>query len=264
MIRTFRAELARLTSRRGMLAAGLVLLVVGLGGPAVVFASAKPAAEQPPGSSFAPTIESLSAAGGGTQVFRYAAAFAGTLVFVVFTGLFAAEQARGTYRTMLLRQPRRLGLLAGKFGALVTYATVLLALIEVLMWVAGRFEAANWQVSTSSWTGVDALGSVFVDLGTVLIWVVGYAVYGLTLAVLLRSLPLALAVGIAWAGPIEHLVSDSWAAAHDWFPGLLLEAVGQGGTNQVSLARAVLTSAAYVVVAALATATAFRRRDITA
>jgi ABC-2 type transport system permease protein len=32
-------------------------------------------------------------------------------------------------------------------------------------------------------------------------WITGYALLGTTVAVLLRSVPVALAVGIAWAGP---------------------------------------------------------------
>jgi type IV secretory pathway TrbD component len=180
-------------------------------------------------------------------------------VFVVFTGLFAAEHARGTYRTMLLRQPRRLPLLAGKLAALLLYAAGLLALLEVVMWVAGHFEASIGDVSTARWTGWDAIGAAGGDYVVVLAWVAGYAVYGMTVAMVLRSVPLALAVGIAWAGPTEHLVSDSWADAHRWFPGLLLETVGQGGTAAVSLTRALVTTACYVAVAAALTSTVFRR-----
>jgi hypothetical protein len=265
MIRTYRAELRRLTSRRGLLVAAILLIVAGFGGPALVFASAKPAAEiRGGGGSFDPTVESLSAAGGGTQVFQFAAAFMGTLMFVLFTGLFAAEHARGTYRTMLLRQPGRTALLAGKLGALLTYAGGLLALLELVMWVAGQVESGIGDVSTAKWTSADAIPAALGDYLTVLAWVTGYAVYALGLGIVIRSVPIALAVGIGWAGPIEHIVSDSWTAAHDWFPGLLLEEIGQGGTGQVSLARALVTTAAYVAVVGALTVFAFRRRDVTA
>jgi hypothetical protein len=43
----------------------------------------------------------------------------------------------------------------------------------------------------------------------------------------------------------------------------LLEVVGQAGTNQVTLGRALLTSAGYVAVAAAVTVVVFRRRDVT-
>ena len=49
--------------------------------------------------------------------------------------------------------------------------------------------------------------------GAVLLWVTGYAVLATMVAVLLRSVPLALGVGIAWAGPFEHLLQDAWKPA---------------------------------------------------
>ena len=167
-------------------------------------------------------------AGGGTEVFRFATAFAGTFTFVVFVGVFALEFSRGTYRTMLLR------LLAPAFG-----------------------------VSAGAWTGLDALGAAVVDLASMLVWVTGYAVLGMTVAVLLRSVPLALAVGIAWAGPTEHLLADAWEPATRVFPGLLLEVVGWGGTPEVTFTRALLTVVAYTAAAAAVSATVFAHRDVT-
>jgi hypothetical protein len=83
-------------------------------------------------------------------------------------------------------------------------------------------------------------------------------------AVLLRSVPLALGVGIAWAGPVEHIIQNSWAAAAKFFPGLLLEAFAAGGTTEVSAGRALLSVAAYTVVAAIIASVVFARRDVTA
>jgi hypothetical protein len=86
----------------------------------------------------------------------------------------------------------------------------------------------------------------------------------MTVAVLVRSVPIALAVGIAWAGPFEHLLQDAWSPADRLFPGLLLEDFVAGGTSEVSASRALLTVAAYVVIAAAIAATTFARRDLTA
>ncbi|MDT4910966.1 MAG: type transport system permease protein [Pseudonocardiales bacterium] len=261
MIRTFRAELDRLTGRKVVLAAAVIVLVFGIGGASVVLASAKPARDASGGLT--PTIERLSGSGGGTEVFRFAAAFAGTLVFVVFVGLFAMEFSRGTYRTMLLRQPLRVRLLAGKIAALLCVAAVVLAATEVVMWLSARVQASGAGVATTDWVSLAGLGSAVSDYGMVMLWVTGYAVLGMTVAVLLRSVPLALAAGIAWAGPIEHLIGDAWPTASKVFPGLLLEIVGEGGTPAVSAARAALTVAAYLAVAAAITGTVFVRRDVT-
>ena len=263
MIAAIRAELTRLVRRRVLLGTLLTVLVVGVGGATIVLAAAEPAAKVSPTSS-TPTLEALAASGGGTQVFRNVVSFAGTLVFVVFIGLFALEFSRGTFRTMLLRQPRRIQLLAGRYLALVGFVAVALACTELVTWITARVEGSAFDVSTHSWTSAAALGSALQDFATVLVWLVGYSVLGMTVAVLLRSVPLALAVGIAWAGPAEHLIGDAWGTAEKVFPGLLLEIVGRGGNATVSTTRAIVTATAYVVVAAVVSCLAFARRDATA
>lgn len=263
MIASMRAEWARLLRRRLLLGALLSVLVVGAGGATILLSAAEPAARVSPDST-TPTLEGLAKAGGGTQVFRDVVSFAGTLVFVVFIGLFALEFSRGTYRTMLLRQPRRIRLLAGRYLALVAFAALGLALTEVITWATARLEASAFDVSAGSWTSVDALGSAVRDYAVVLVWLAGYSVLGMTVAVLLRSVPLALAVGIAWAGPAEHLIGDAWSSADKVFPGLLLEIVGRGGTPTVSVTRAIVTATCYIVVAAAASCLVFGRRDVAA
>lgn len=261
MIQSYRAELVKLSRRRVVFATALVTLLFAVGGAAVVLAAAGPAAEAGPGR--APTIEALSTAGGGTETFRFAAAFAGTFVFVVFVGLTAAEFSRGTIRTSLLRQPRRLRLLAGKVAATLTFAAVTLATAEALTWVTALLLAPGSGVAVTTWGTAAGLTAALGDLGAVLVWVTGYAVLGTTLGVLLRSVPVALAVGIAWAGPFEHLVQDAWEPASRLFPGLLLEAFVAGGTSAVSEGRALVTITLYTLLAAAVAATAFARRDVT-
>jgi hypothetical protein len=98
--------------------------------------------------------------------------------------------------------------------------------------VAARLIAPSQDVATGKWVGAAALGQGLADYGSALFWVSGYAVLGMTLAVVVRSVPVALAIGIAWAGPFEHLVQDAWNPAQRYFPGLLLEAFVAGGTSQ--------------------------------
>lgn len=262
MIRSFRAEMARLARPRVLPRAALAALVFAVGGAFLVMVAAQPAAESP-GQGLMPTLESLSTAGGGTEVMRSAAAFSGTLVFGVLVGVFALEFSRGTYRTMLFKQPRRTHLLLGRLGALLAFAAAGLACIELLMWVTARFLAPSNDVATDAWNSGEAVVSALGDFGSVLVWITGYTVYALLIAILLRSVPLALGFGIAWAGPFEHLVGDAWSTGQQVFPGLLLEAVGQGGTPEVSANQALLTSGVYIVAALSIAAVVFSRRDVT-
>jgi hypothetical protein len=263
MIRTFKAELVRLQRRRVLILASVATFVFAIGIAAIVLASAEPARGQP-GFGQGTTIESLSRSGGGTKVFTTGVSFAGTFVFVLFVGAIAVEFSRGTVRTMLLRQPGRTRLLAGKLAALLAFAAVLLAGAEVLTWIFAKLLAPTQDIPTATWTSLAGLGHALGDYASAMFWVTGYAVLGLTVAVLARSVPVALAIGIAWAGPFEHLLQDGWTTASRVFPGLLLEAFVAGGTSEVSALRAAITLSVYVVIAGAIAATVFTRRDVTA
>jgi ABC-2 type transport system permease protein len=262
MIAAMKAELVKVLRRRVLLVTAVTAILFAVGGAAIVLAAAEPAGQ--PVSGRSDTVASLSESGGGTEVFTTAVSFAGTFLFVVFVGIVAIEFSRGTFRTMLMYQPRRVKLLAGKITALLGFAAGVLAATEVLTWAAAMLLAPTQDVSTGSWVSVDALGHGVADFGSVLFWVSGYALLGTALAVLVRSVPIALAIGIAWAGPFEHLLQDAWGPAGRFFPGLLLEAFVAGGTPTVSATRAFLTVAVYVAVAAAVASTLFARRDVTA
>jgi ABC-2 type transport system permease protein len=262
LISALRAELAKVLRRRVLIIAAATTVLFAFGSAAIVLASAGPAGERVSGRGV--TAASLSEAGGGTDVFTSAVSFAGVFLFVVFVGAVAVEFSRGTFRTMLLYQPRRVRLLAGKMAALLAFAAVVLAAAEVLTWVAARLIAPSQDVATGDWVSLAALGHSLADYGSVLFWMSGYALLGMTVAVLVRSVPVALAIGIAWAGPFEHLLQDAWDPAQRFFPGLLLEAFVAGGTSEVSAARAFLTVTVYAAAAAALAGTIFARRDITA
>jgi ABC-type transport system involved in multi-copper enzyme maturation permease subunit len=262
MIATFKAELVKVLRRRVLLITGVTTVLFAAGAAAIVLAAAEPAGQPVSGRGVA--VATLSDAGGGTEVFTTGISFAGTFLFVVFVGVVAIEFSRGTFRTMLMYQPRRLRLLAGKTAALLAFAAAVLGATEVLTWVAALLLAPTQDVATGDWLSIQALGQALTDYGSVLFWVGGYALLGTALSVLVRSVPVALAIGIAWAGPFEHLLQDAWGPAGRFFPGLLLEAFVAGGTSAVSATRAFLTVSVYVVFAAAVAATAFARRDVTA
>jgi ABC-2 type transport system permease protein len=260
MIAALRAELVKLRRRRVAIVTAATTLVFAVGGAAIVLVSADPSGDP---RNRGATLESLADAGGGTEVFTTAVSFAGTFLFVVFVGAVAVEFSRGTFRTMLLYEPRRLRLLSGKMAGLLLFAAVVLAAAEALTWVAARLLAPSQDIDTGEWVSTAALGEAFTDYASVLFWVTGYALLGMALAVLVRSVPVALAIGIAWAGPFEHLLQDAWSMANRLFPGLLLEAFVAGGTTDVSASRALLTVTLYLVIAATIAGTVFARRDVT-
>ena len=84
----------------------------------------------------------------------------------------------------------------------------------------------------------------------------------MTLALLLRSVAIAVGVGVAWAGPLEHITAESWRSAERWFPGLQLETLAAGGTSDLSYERALLLTGIYASLAVAAALVTLSRRDI--
>lgn len=262
MTRMFRAELLKLRRRRVAIAVVCSALAFAAVASISVFLSATDAGGRP--TDRGASSDSLSQAGGATEAFAIGASFVGILVLVLFIANVAGELSQGTFRTLLMRQPRRIGLLAGKMAALLVFAAIALALAELLTVAVSAAIAPSEDVSTASWFTLDGLGEAARDYGTALLGVSAWASLGMALAIFVRSVPIALGIGIAWSGPLEHITQDAWTTATEWFPGLLLEALAAGGTAAVSFERALALVAIYVAIAVTAAALVFARRDVTA
>jgi ABC-2 type transport system permease protein len=260
MIAMFRAELLKLRRRRVAVAVAAGALAFAAVATTVVFLSATDG-RAPAGRGA--TLASLGRAGGATEAFSLGVSGAGILALVVFIANVASEFSQGTFRTLLMRQPRRVGLLAGKMAALLVLAAIALAVAELLTVAASAAIAPSQDVSTAAWLSLDGLGAAAGDYARALFLVAAWGTLGMAVAVLVRSIPVALAIGIAWSGPFEHLVVDGWSAAAQWFPGLLLEALAVGGTADVSVARSLVLVALYAALAGGAAALVFARRDVT-
>ena len=174
----------------------------------------------------------------GTEAFAVGSSFVGFFVFVTFIALVATEFSGGTFRALLLRDPHRLRLITGKLAGALVVAAGAIALTELVSFGLSAALAPSKDIDAGAWLSVDGLGHALADYATVLAGVTGWAVFGTTLAVIFRSVPLALGVGFAWAGPLENIVVDSWTTGYRVFPGQVLAAVIQGGTPEISLSRA--------------------------
>jgi hypothetical protein len=261
VIATFRAELVKLLRPRIAVFTLAATTLFAVGGTLIILSAVGSRAS----TDLPLSTAQLQAAGGGTQAVRAAASYAGwSLLLAVFIATTAAEFGRGTMRTMLMRQPGRLRLLAGKLAATFAFTAAALAAGEALGWVTARLDAPSQQIPTAAWTTSRALGAAISDYGILLTWAAGYLILASAIAVLTRSLPVALGVGIAWFGPIEHIVRDSWTGAPRYLPGLSLESFLARGTTSVTAAHAISISILYLIVAAVAATVSFSRWDVTA
>ncbi len=196
-----------------------------------------------------------------------------TLVAVIALAIVAAatavEYSHGTLRNLLVRQPHRLELLAGKFLALVSFvliaATVALAIGIVVAFIAtsGRgIDTAAWTTST----GIANLAGMYGDL---LVAIVAYATAGFFSAILFRSAAAAIAVPLTYIIVVENLIGAVWSDAPDWLFGKLISAVLNGESvirSDVALAgyeRGLLLGLVWVALFAVLAGLLFRMRDVT-
>jgi ABC-2 type transport system permease protein len=266
MIRSLHAELLKLR-RPSILygAAGAMALTTLLTTALIILtAGAEPSAETTGGPGLATSLNSLALAGGLTRGFTIAAGFLGLVVFVLFLTSMTGEYGQGTIRTLLTRQPNRVGLLAGKLAALLGFTAVALLAAEVLTTLASIPLAHLRGIPTGEWFTGAALSEAAGGYANALLTAGFYGGLGIALAVLVRSTPLALGIGIAWLGPLEHIIQLSWSDAARWFPGLLYDTVAVGGNDTTSYQRAVLLALAATAVALAAGTVSIARRDVTA
>lgn len=257
-----KAELTRLLRRRTALTAVLGAVVFAVIATLTVLPSAE--ATGPLSRQGGTTLEALNDTGGGTEAFAVGASFVGFLVFVLFIALIAGEFSGGTFRALLLREPRRLHVIVGKLVGTLLVAAAVVALAEVATFVLSLAVAPGQDIDTGQWRSLASLGEAVQDYGSVLAGVAGWGIFGTTLAVIFRSTPVALGVGFAWAGPFENIVVDSWDTGFKVFPGQVLGSLIRGGTVELGMGRAAVTAALYTAVAAAVSLVLVARRDVTA
>jgi ABC-type transport system involved in multi-copper enzyme maturation permease subunit len=215
-----------------------------------------------PHHGFRVTFAVLEAPDGLTHGVVDVSTLIGIVALCLFAGAFGSEYTQGTMRNLLVREPRRTRLLAGKFLALVAFIAVAVVL-EILVSCAVAFILAPTRgITTGAWTSSAGLN----DLGQATLHVflasVGYGVIGTALGVLLRSPGVAIGLGVAWVLPVEAIVVGViWSEGDRWLPGQLLSALAHGGSTDSSYGHSLLTLAVYVVVIGAGTLVWFRRRD---
>jgi ABC-2 type transport system permease protein len=262
MLGAFTSEFVKLR-RRSMLAwglgGGLVFTVL-----ATVFTIER--ATKYPGfghHGFHVTIAELSRPDGLVHGVVDISNLVGIVALCLFAGAVATEYSQGTLRNLLVRQPRRIELMSGKFLALAVF--ILLAVVLDIAVAAGlAFALAPGKgVATSAWTSSTGVSDFFSALLHVYLACVGYGVFGTALAVLFRSPAIAIAVGVAWVLPGEAIVTNAiWSNGDRWLPGQLLSALAHGGTSDASYSHALVTLIVYALVAGAGTLLLFQHRDV--
>jgi len=261
MLGAFSSEWLKLR-RRSMLLGGLAALAFTILATVLTIERVSDTVARGRGHDFAVTTAQLSRPDGLVHGVTSSITLLGIVALCVFAGAMAGEYSQGTLRNLLVREPRRLRFLAGKYVALASFMTIAV-LVAITVGAAVAFALAPSKgVVTSAWTTSAGLSALWHAVLNVTLACIGYGTLGWALAILTRSPVLAVGVGVAYILPGEAIINATWSSAQNWLPGQLLSALANGGTSTVGYDHASLWLLIYAIVIAVATATLFARRDV--
>ena len=214
-----------------------------------------------------PSLQQLARPNGLVFGLTRATFLLGVVAFGTAAAQTASEYSLGTLRQLLVRQPRRITLLAGKMLAVMTFMVLATAFAAVVAFIVANVMAQTRGVSTSAWFTSTGFGDLLNALGNIELAVIGYTILGLVIGQFLRSAVAAVIVGFAWLLVIEQFIlTRIIPSAAPWLPGISLSTIAGGGNSDfgISYSHGLVVAVIYIVVATVAASITFARRDVTA
>ena len=188
----------------------------------------------------------------------------GVVAFGIAASQVASEYSLGTLRQLLVRQPRRAVLLAGKMLGTITFLVLALCFAAVVALIVAVAAAQSRHVPTGAWFTGTGLGDLFRELGDLALATIGYSILGMALGQFVRSAVAAVIIGFAWLIAVENIITRIVPSTEQWLPGASITAVASGGAEGVDYAHGMILGVVYVVAAVVAAMTVFLRSDVTA
>jgi ABC-2 type transport system permease protein len=259
IVASFRSEWVKL-KRRNL----LVGTYAGLAVAASLFAVLLFAQANAAGGGDLPSLTQLAQPNGLIHGVNRAAVLLGIVAFGIAASQIAGEYSLGTLRQLLVRQPRRAVLLAGKFLAVVAFMLGAVIFASLVATVAAFVMAHARHVPTAAWTSSAGIVDLTRALGDLLLATVGFTVFGLVVGLLFRSSVTAIIVGFAYLLPFEAVITRIAPHTASWLPGQLLQAIAVGGMTAAGFAHSLILSVVYVALAAAVATVVFLRKDVTA
>jgi ABC-2 type transport system permease protein len=250
--------------RPGMLVGGLASMVlVAVLGAVLGVTSAGERSSSGPRAGDAISLADLGSVHGLAKALGQSTILLGVVALCLCAAALAGEFSTGTLRNMLVREPRRLRLLSGMtVGVLSFIAAITLVALAIAALVAMAI-ATTKGVDTSVWFGSAGLSTLAATTGNLVASTLGFGLIGAVLGIVLRSPVAAIGVGVAYALPVEAILSSTIGGIDRFLPGQLLMVLAAGGDYSLSYSAAALTLVVYGVIAVVVAGALFARRDVT-
>lgn len=182
---------------------------------------------------------------------------------VISLALFSLSVARdfelGTIRNLLVGEPRRAVLLAGKLLGVGAYVLLGVLIAAASAAVLAFVLAPGQDIPTDAWSLSASLGTV----GTVTATGLLFGLLGAAIAMATRSAAISITVGAAYLLIVESLLGLMWDAAGEWLPAGIFSAFAQGGTSSVPFEKSMALAAAYAAATLITVFVIFAKRDVT-
>jgi ABC-type transport system involved in multi-copper enzyme maturation permease subunit len=208
------------------------------------------------------TREMLALPGGSVHTFASIGGLLGTIVLCVFAAQTAQEYTYGTLRNLLVRQPRRLVLLAGKYAAMKIFALILVVINAAVSIAISLYLSDRAKVTTDLWFTSDGWSAIGHTLVNVYISVVFYAVIGITLGILLKSPISSISIALVWILILENLIGAVKPSTLKWMPGNQFSIIAQGGSETITYSHALILGTFFVFLALVISSFIFAKRDV--
>lgn len=208
------------------------------------------------------TREMLSFPSGFALTFSQSAGLLGLAALCVFAAQTAQEYTYGTLRNLLVRQPSRMKILAGKFLAMSLFALIVVIFSAVIGMGLSYALSSRARVVTDAWFTSDAIWDTFNSFLNVSFATIGYGIVGMVLGLLFRSPITAISIGVIWILIVESILIAVRRSLADYMPGTQLSNIGQGGSMDLSYAYSMRYALIFLVVISLIASVLFKRRDV--
>lgn len=261
MIRIFKSEWRKL--RRPTLFLGTLAAVIGLTGLISSLLFLLLDSERGNGrEGMIITRETLALPNGLYVGFANSAGLLGVIALCVFAAQTAIEYTNGTLRNLLVREPRRLLVLAGKYLAMISFALITVCFSAIVSVGISASLANVKDVKTDLWYTSSALSLFGSTFGNVLLSVISYGTVGMTLGLLLRSPISSISIALAWILVVENILSATVDGISKWLPGQLMSSIPVQFGVDFSYSWALIGSASYLLISGAAATILFKRRDV--
>ena len=206
--------------------------------------------------------ELLQLPSGFSLTFAQSAGLLGLVALCIFAAQTAQEYTYGTLRNILVRQPSRMKVLAGKYLAMSLFAVIVVIFAAIVGMGLSYALSGRAKVMTDSWFTTDALFDTANSFANVIFATIAHGTVGMVLGLLLRSPISSISIGVIWILIVESILVAVRGSFAKYLPGVQLSNIGQGGSEDLTFIYSMRYSLGFLLVTAILASILFKRRDV--